>query len=50
MLTLDEHCYVYAWMPGNTKKRCQTVGFIAHMDTAPDFSGTDVQPRVIEKL
>jgi tripeptide aminopeptidase len=47
---LDEHCYVYGWLPGNTKKRCQTVGFMAHMDTAPDFSGTNVQPRVIENF
>ncbi|MCH4226983.1 MAG: peptidase T [Solobacterium sp.] len=48
--TLDEHCYVYAWLPANTEKKCRTVGFIAHMDTAPDFSGTNVKPRIIESF
>lgn len=47
-VTLDEHCYVYAWLPSNIDKQCKTVGFIAHMDTAPDFSGTIVKPRIIE--
>ena len=49
-VTLDEHCYVYAWVPANDSKPCKTVGFIAHMDTAPDFSGTNVQPRIIENF
>jgi len=44
----EEHCYVYATLPGNVEKPCPTVGFIAHMDTAPDFSGTGVKPRIIE--
>ena len=41
-VTLDEHCYVYAWLPSNVEGAAKTVGFIAHMDTAPDFSGTNV--------
>lgn len=45
---LDEHCYVYGWLPSNTDKVTKTVGFIAHMDTAPDYSGTGVNPRIIE--
>ena len=45
---LDEHCYVYAKLPSNLDHEVKTVGFIAHMDTAPDFSGTDVSPRIIE--
>lgn len=45
---LDEHCYVYGWLPANTDVKAKTVGFIAHMDTAPDFSGKDVKPRIIE--
>lgn len=44
----DEHCYVYGWLPSNTDKKTKTVGFIAHMDTAPDYSGTNVNPRIIE--
>ena len=45
---LDEHCYVYAKLPANTDRKIKTVGFIAHMDTAPDFSGTNVNPQIIE--
>ncbi len=44
----DEHCYVYGLLPateGCEKK--PAVGLIAHMDTAPDFSGKDVKPIVI---
>ncbi len=43
----SEFGYVYGTVPA-TAPRAQTVGFIAHMDTAPDFSGAGVQPRVIE--
>ena len=49
-VSLDEHCYVYGKLPGNTDKKCPVVGFLAHMDTAPDFSGTDVKPRVIDNF
>lgn len=44
----DEHCYVYAKLPSNLDHEVDTIGFIAHMDTAPDFSGSHVLPRVIE--
>jgi tripeptide aminopeptidase len=45
---LDEHGYVYATVPSNTgKNNVPVVCFCAHMDTAPDFSGTDVKPQVI---
>ncbi len=45
----DEHAYVYAKLPatpGLEGKPC--VGFLAHIDTVPDFPGKDVKPRVIE--
>ena len=45
---LEEHCYVYAKLPSNLDHLVKTVGFIAHMDTAPDYSGKDVKPRIIE--
>lgn len=45
---LDEHCYVYGWLPSNVTHDTKTVGFIAHMDTAPDYSGTGVNPRIID--
>ena len=45
---LDEHCYIYGHLEANTEKELPTAGFIAHMDTAPDFSGANVCPRIIE--
>ncbi len=46
--SVDEHCYVYAHLPSNLDHPAKTLGLIAHMDTAPDFSGRDVKPRIIE--
>lgn len=43
---LDEHGYVYATVPANTDKDVPVICFCAHMDTAPDFSGTDVRPKI----
>lgn len=41
---LDEHGYVYAGIPANTNKQVPAICFCAHVDTAPDCSGTDVKP------
>lgn len=41
---LDENGYVYGTVPKNTDEPFPTIGFIAHMDTSPDASGTDVKP------
>lgn len=46
---LDENGYVMATLPANTEKEVPTLGFIAHMDTSPDMSGHNVQPRIVEK-
>ena len=43
-----EHCYVYAKIPATDSGISDTLGFISHMDTAPDASGKDVKPRIIE--
>ena len=45
---LDEHGNVYATVPGNADKKVPVVCFCAHMDTAPDFSGEGVTPRIVE--
>lgn len=45
---MDEYGYVYGHIAGNTAD-CADVGFIAHMDTAPDYSGTGVKPHIIDK-
>lgn len=44
--TSNEAGYVYASLPSNTDKEVPTVFFCAHLDTAPDCSGTDVKPIV----
>ncbi len=41
---LDEHGYVYATIPSNIDREVPTVCFCAHVDTAPDCSGTNVKP------
>jgi tripeptide aminopeptidase len=45
---LDEHGYVYATIPSNTpKNNVPVICICAHMDTAPDFSGTGVKPQIV---
>ena len=45
--TLDEYGYVMATIPANVEGPVPAVGFIAHVDTAPDASGKDVKPQII---
>ena len=45
---LDENGYLYAVLPANTNKKAPEIGFIAHMDTSPDCSGADINPRIVE--
>ena len=48
-VVLDELGYLYATLPANTTKAdVPVIGFIAHMDTAPDASGKDVNPRIVK--
>jgi tripeptide aminopeptidase len=43
---MDEFGYVYATIPSNTDKQVPVICFCAHVDTAPDCSGTNVKPLV----
>ncbi len=46
---VDEHCYVYGHIPASKGyEGAATLGFVAHMDTAPDYSGTNVVPIITE--
>ena len=45
---LDSNGYLYATLPANTKKDIPTIGFISHMDTAPDMSGKHVKARIVK--
>ncbi|WP_305454582.1 peptidase T [Photobacterium leiognathi] len=47
-ISLDEHCYLMARLPANTSVDIPAIGFIAHMDTAPDASGLNVKPQIVE--
>lgn len=45
----DEHAYVYGYISatkGYEHRPC--IGFIAHLDTIPDFSGENVNPQIVE--
>ncbi len=44
---MSEFGYVYGHLPSNIDKDVQTVGFVAHMDTSPDFNDEGVKPRII---
>lgn len=46
--TLDEYGYVMGRIPSNIAGPAPKVGFIAHVDTAPDASGADIKPQIIE--
>ena len=45
---LNKDGYVWGTLPANTKKEAPVIGFLAHMDTSPDFSGEDVNPKIVE--
>ncbi len=45
-VTLDENCYIMATLPSNVDYPVATIGFIAHIDTSPDYSGKNVNPQI----
>lgn len=47
-VSLDDNGYLYATLPANVEEAVPVVGFIAHMDTSPDMSGTNVAPRIVK--
>ncbi|MEZ8880131.1 MULTISPECIES: peptidase T [Vibrio] len=47
-VSLDENGYLMAKLPSNVDYDVPAIGFVAHMDTAPDASGANVKPRVIK--
>lgn len=44
---MDDNGYVYATLPANTAKTVPVICFCSHMDTSPDFTGTDVKPQIV---
>ncbi|MFC3771805.1 peptidase T [Paenibacillus sp. GCM10012303] len=47
-VTIDENGYVMATLPANTDKPVPVIGFLAHLDTATDFTGAGVQPQIVD--
>ncbi len=47
-VSLDEFCNVMASLPANTDKSLPSIGLLAHMDTATDMTGKNVNPRIVE--
>ncbi|EDS76811.1 peptidase T [Clostridium botulinum C str. Eklund] len=47
-VSVDSKAYVMATLPANTEDHVPVIGFVAHMDTAPDMSGKDIKPKFIE--
>ncbi|AYE33262.1 peptidase T [Clostridium septicum] len=45
---ISENGYVYAVLEKNCDKNIPTIGFIAHMDTAPDYCGLNVNPQIVQ--
>lgn len=47
-ITLDENGYLFATLPANTDKDMPTIGFLAHVDTATDYTGKNVNPQRVD--
>lgn len=47
-ISLDEYGYLFATLPSNIDREVPTIGFIAHLDTSPDMTGANVQPRIVK--
>ncbi|MFC5589527.1 peptidase T [Sporosarcina soli] len=48
-ITLDENGYLFATLPANTDRDVPVIGFLAHVDTATDYTGKNVNPQRIEQ-
>lgn len=47
-VTIDENAYIMATLPSNISHEVPVIGFISHFDTTPDFTGANVNPKIIE--
>ena len=47
-VSIDENAYVMATLPSNVEHEVPVIGFVSHFDTTPDFSGTNVNPQIID--
>ncbi|NOY47695.1 MAG: peptidase T [Chlorobi bacterium] len=47
-VSIDDNAYIMATLPSNVEHEVPTIGFISHFDTSPDFTGANVNPKIIE--
>lgn len=47
-ISIDEYGYIMATLPSNISKDIPVIGFLAHLDSSPDYSAVDVKPQLIE--
>ncbi|KXH83785.1 peptidase T [Sporosarcina sp. HYO08] len=47
-ITLDDNGYLFATLPSNTDANVPVIGFLAHVDTATDYTGKNVRPQRID--
>lgn len=47
-VSMSENCYVYGTIPATDPADCPVVGFLAHMDTSPDFSDENTRPQLVK--
>ena len=47
-ISLDDNGYLFATLPSNTDRELPTIGFLAHVDTATDYTGKNVNPQRID--
>jgi len=45
-VNIDDNAYVMATLPSNVEHKVPIIGFIAHFDTSPDFTGTNVKAQI----
>ena len=45
---VDDYGYVFGTLPANVEGDIPVIGFLAHMDTTPEFSGKNVNPKIVE--
>ncbi|NQY05264.1 MAG: peptidase T [Flavobacteriaceae bacterium] len=48
-VTIDENAYIMATLSSNVDHEVPTIGFVAHFDTTPDYTGANVNPQIIKK-
>ncbi|WP_338733379.1 peptidase T [Mangrovimonas cancribranchiae] len=46
-VTIDENAYIMATLPSNVDHKVPAIGFVSHFDTSPDFTGANVNPKII---